>query len=81
MKDNVFMLEKGLREKIRIYFDKDLDTSRMALEEQYKKYDEYKSALNAYMKADVRDDINEIDARMKTKMAKFKVFDTKKALE
>lgn len=81
MKDNVFMLEKGLKEKIRIAFDKDLDSARMALEEQFKKYDEYKSALNAYMKADVRDDINEIDARMKARMTQYKVFDPKKALE
>jgi hypothetical protein len=80
MKDNTFMLEKGLREKIRVYFDKDLDSARMALEEQYKKYDEYKSALNNFMKADVKEDIAEIDSRMKTRVAKYKVFDPKKAL-
>lgn len=57
MKDNTFMLEKGLREKIRIYFDKDLESSRMALEEQFKKYLDYKGLLNAHMTKEVTDDI------------------------
>lgn len=37
--------------------------------------------MNAYTKANVSEDINQIDARMKAKMANYKVFDPKKALE
>lgn len=33
MKDNVFLLEKGLKEKIRLYFDKDLEQTRVLLDE------------------------------------------------
>jgi len=73
MKDNTFMLEKGLKEKIRIYFDKDLDQARMALDEQHKKYAEYKEALNSFVKADIKDDINSIDALMRKRVEKYKV--------
>jgi len=41
MKDNVYLLENGLKEKIRLYFDKDLEQTRMQLEEQKKKFAEY----------------------------------------
>lgn len=33
MKDNVFGLEKGIKEKMRLYFDKDLDQTRTLLSE------------------------------------------------
>jgi len=33
MKDNVFSVEKGLKEKIRLYFDKDLEQTRILLAE------------------------------------------------
>ena len=77
MKDNTFNLEKGLREKIRLYFDKDLDLARMNLsqnlEEEHKKYSEYQMALNTYMKNDVKEDINYIDTLMKKRVEKYKV--------
>lgn len=73
MKDNTFMLEKGLKEKIRIYFDKDLEQARMALDEQHKKYAEYKEALNSYVKADIKDDMNSIETLMKKRVEKYKV--------
>jgi hypothetical protein len=73
MKDNVFNLEKGCKEKIRLYFDKDLGQARMVLEEEHKKYAEYKEALNTYMKNDVKEDINYIDTLMKKRVEKYKV--------
>lgn len=33
IKDNVFMMEKHLKDKIRLEFDKDLDNTRMQLDE------------------------------------------------
>lgn len=41
MKDNIFALEKGIKEKTRLYFDKDLDQTRVLLAEQKRKFKEY----------------------------------------
>lgn len=41
MKDNVFSLEKSLKEKVRLYFDKDLEQTRVLLAEQKQKFREY----------------------------------------
>jgi len=41
IKDNVFMMEKHLKDKIRLEFDKDLDNTRMQLDEQKRKFVEY----------------------------------------
>ncbi len=45
MKDNVFALEKGIKEKTRLYFDKDLEQTRVLLAEQKAKFKEYQLSL------------------------------------
>ena len=41
IKDNIFGLEKNVKDKVRLYFDKDLEQTRVLLEEQKKKFAEY----------------------------------------
>ena len=71
MKDNVFSLEKGLKEKIRLYFDKDLDQTRVLLDEQKRKFAEYQTAVNSKMKATVTESVNYIEQEMKKRIEKF----------
>ena len=72
MKDNVFLLEKGLKEKIRLYFDKDLEQTRVLLDEQKRKFKEYQLTLNAYVREHVTDKINHIDEEMKERVKQYK---------
>ena len=61
MKDNVFSMEKGLKEKIRLYFDKDLTQTRVLLDEQKRKFAAYQDTLNSHMRARVTDSVNFIE--------------------
>ena len=72
MKDNVFSLEKGLKEKIRLYFDKDLEQTRVLLAEQKKKFKEYQVTLNSYVEENVSHNINYIDEEMKKRVEAYK---------
>ena len=72
MKDNVFSVEKGLKEKIRLYFDKDLEQTRVLLAEQKRKFKEYQLTLNAYMRENVAENINYIDEVMKKRVEAYK---------
>ena len=53
MKDNVFGLEKAIKETMRLYFDKDLQQTRTLLTEQKRKFKEYQLTLNSYMRENV----------------------------
>jgi hypothetical protein len=72
MKDGVFMLEKGLKESIRLRFDKDLEVARGLLVQQKKKYGDYKDNLNAHVRGEIKEEINSIDGLMKKRMAELK---------
>ncbi len=72
MKDNVFALEKGIKEKTRLYFDKDLEQTRVLLAEQKAKFKEYQLSLNSYMRENVTSNINYIDEVMKKRVEAFK---------
>ena len=72
MKDNVFAVEKGLKEKIRLYFDKDLEQTRVLLSESKRKFAEYKGTLNSHMEEKVTTTINQIDAVMKQRVEAYK---------
>ena len=72
MKDNVFSVEKGLKEKIRLYFDKDLEQTRILLAEQKRKFKEYQLTLNSYMRENVTENINYIDEVMKKRVEQYK---------
>jgi len=41
MKDNIFLLEKNLTEKIKLCYDRELEETRMHLADYRKKYNEY----------------------------------------
>ena len=72
MKDNVFALEKGIKEKTRLYFDKDLEQTRVLLTEQKAKFKEYQLSLNSFMRENVTSNINYIDEVMKKRVEAFK---------
>jgi hypothetical protein len=65
MKDNVYNLEKQLKDKIKLRYEKDLDQTRMELLDQKKKFGEYKAALNSTMNGEIKENINEIDGLIK----------------
>lgn len=67
VKDNVYQMEKLLKDSIRLNFDKDLERARLELEESRKKFSEYQQTLNSHMKADITRNFNELDAEMKRK--------------
>ena len=72
MKDNVFSLEKGLKEKIRLYFDKDLEQTRSLLHAKAQKFNAYQLTLNSHMRENVTENINYIDEVMKARVEAFK---------
>ena len=72
MKDNVFSLEKGLKEKIRLYFDKDLEQTRSLLHAKAQKFNSYQLTLNSHMRENVTENINYIDEVMKARVEAFK---------
>ena len=72
MKDNVFSLEKGIKEKVRLYFDKDLEQTRVLLDEQKRKFKEYQISLNSTMRKNVAERINYIDEEMKLRVEAYK---------
>ena len=76
IKDNIFSLEKSVKDKVRLYFDKDLEQTRVLLEEQKKKFGEYQAALNSSMKLNVKNNINYIDEEMKKHVPQWKEKDS-----
>ena len=72
MKDNIFAVEKGIKEKTRLYFDKDLEQTRVLLAEQKAKFKEYQLSLNSYMRENVTSNINYVDEIMKKRVETFK---------
>ena len=72
MKDNIFAVEKGIKDKVRLYFDKDLEQTRVLLVEQKKKFKEYQQTLNSHIKLDVKNNINYIDEVMRERVEQYK---------
>lgn len=65
VKDNIYTMENGLKDKIRLAFDKDLERARLELSESRKKFSEYQTTLNSHVKADIKRNINELDVELK----------------
>ena len=61
LKDNIFLLEKNLTEKIRLCYDRELDETRMQLADYKMKYHEYGENVAGIIKQLVRDEVNTID--------------------
>lgn len=58
IKDNIYSLESGVKEKVRLYYEKDLSDTRMLLVEVKNNFGRYRENMSASLKADVADNIN-----------------------
>lgn len=70
IKDNLFSLESGVKEKVKLYFEKDLSDVRMQLTEMKINFHKYRENMSANLKADVADNISQIEVRMKARLEK-----------
>lgn len=71
LKDNIFLLEKNLTEKIKLCYDRELDETRMRLADFRGAFKDYKEGVSQEITARVRAEVNGIDATMKAKAALF----------
>jgi len=55
LKDNIFLLEKNLTEKIKLCYDRELDQTRMHLADFRKQFGEYQAGVSEKIKALVRE--------------------------
>jgi hypothetical protein len=80
VKDNMFLMEKNLTEKIKLCYDKELDTTRSTLKNVQMGLLDYQKTVEQTVKAEVRENVNKIDAVMKTMATRYKdlSIDTKK---
>jgi hypothetical protein len=67
LKDNIFLLEKNLTEKIKLCYDRQLDQARMHLADLRKQFGEYQDSVSEKIKALVREEETTIDDRMARK--------------
>lgn len=72
IKDNIFLLEKNLTEKIKLCYDRELDQTRMLLSDFRKQFSEYQQSVSAKIRAEVREEVNTIDGVMKKKANHYK---------
>ena len=61
LKDNIFLLEKNLTEKIRLCYDRELDQTRIQLADIVKKFKDHRETVKYSIEANVRQEINTID--------------------
>ena len=77
LKDNIFLMERNLTEKIKLCYDTDLDQSRMLLADYKKQLLEGRQKLSSDVNRDVRVIQNEIDEVMKKKVLTYRELDRK----
>lgn len=70
IKDNIYSLESGIKEKVRLYFEKDLSDARMQLSEMKMNFLRYTDNMSASLKEQVHDNICQIEMRMKVNIQK-----------
>ena len=82
IKDNIYALESGVKEKVRLYYDKDLSDARMQLEEMKMNFLRFTDNMSASLKEQVHDNICQIEMRMKVSIQKEepKQFDSREAM-
>ena len=61
LKDNIFLLEKNLTEKIKLCYDRELDQTRIQLTDIVKKFKDHRETVKYSIEANVRQEINTID--------------------
>lgn len=64
------MLESGVKEQVRLYFEKDLSDTRMQLSEMSKNFLAFTENMSASLKEQVHDNICQIEMRMKVSIQK-----------
>lgn len=72
LKENVFSLEHRLTEQIHVTYERELNQTRMELAECRRKFQDFQQAMSTVVTADVRENINSIDAIMKGKAEAYK---------
>ena len=70
IKDNVYSLESGVKDKVRLYYEKDLADTRLQLAEVKANFARFRENMSASLKADVADNISQIEDRMKVNIQK-----------
>ena len=58
IKDNVYSLESGVKDKVRLYYEKDLADTRLQLAEVKANFARFRENMSASLKADVADNIS-----------------------
>lgn len=69
LKDNIFLLEKNLTEKIKLCYDRELEETRLQLADYKQKYQEYGNNVATMIKELVRNKFNTVDKSIR-EMAK-----------
>lgn len=77
LKDNIFLLENRLTEKIKLCYDRELDQTRMQLVDIRQQFREFSESVGAQVKARVREEVNKIDGVMKDTANRFKDLERK----
>jgi len=65
VKDNIYTMEGKLKDKTKLSFEKDLERARLELAESKKKFNEYQITLNSHVKADIQQNIQNIEVELK----------------
>ena len=65
VKDNIYTMEGKLKDKTKLSFEKDLERARLELAESKKKFNEYQTTLNSHVKADIQQNIQNIEVELK----------------
>jgi uncharacterized phage infection (PIP) family protein YhgE len=68
IKDNIHALESGVKEKVKLYYEKDLNDTRMQLSELKQNFAKFRENLSASVKNQVHDNIMAMEHEMKVKI-------------
>ena len=82
IKDNIHALESGVKEKVKLYYEKDLNDTRMQLSELKLNFAKFRDNLSASVKDQVHDNIMSMESELKVKIRKEDLnqkFDSKEA--
>ena len=82
IKDNIHALESGVKEKVKLYYEKDLNDTRMQLSELKLNFAKFRDNLSASVKDQVHDNIMSMESELKVKNRKEDLnqkFDSKEA--
>lgn len=70
IKDNIYALESATKEKVKLYYEKDLSDVRMQLSELKMNFERFRNNMEASLKEQVHENICAIETRMKVSLQK-----------